>query len=97
VEVILLITSLPNKQCRSDLLPTWLLKECSIELAPFICRLFNASLCSGRVLQSFKSAYIAPLLKKAGLDNTNVKNHRPISNFTVISKLLERVFLWRLL
>ena len=36
-EVISLITSLPNKQCRSDPLPTWLLKECSVELAPFIC------------------------------------------------------------
>jgi len=63
-EVISLITSLPNKQCRSDPLPTWLLKECSVELAPFICRLSNASLRSGRVPQSFKSAYITPLLLK---------------------------------
>ena len=56
-EVMRLISSLPNKQCRSDPLPTWLLKECTAELAPFIRRLFNASLCSGRVPQSFKSAY----------------------------------------
>jgi len=74
-EVISLITPLSNKQCRSDPLPTWLLKMCSVELTPFICRLFNASLRSGRVPQSFKSAYITPLLKKAGLDNTDVKNY----------------------
>jgi len=35
-EVTSLISSLPNKQCRSDPLPTWLLKECTAELAPFI-------------------------------------------------------------
>ena len=42
-------------------------------------------------------AYITPLLKKAGLDNTDVKNYRPISNLSVISKMLERVILQRLL
>jgi len=96
-EVTLLISSLANKQCRSDPLPTWLLKECTSELAPFICRLFKASLRAGRVPQSFKSAYITPLLKKVGLDNTDTKNYRPISNLSAISKLLERVILRRLL
>jgi len=72
-EVTLLISSLPNKQCRSDPLPTWLLKECTAELAPFICRLFNVSLRSDCVPQLFKSAYITPLLKKVGLDNTDTK------------------------
>ena len=64
----------------------------------FICRLINASLRSGRVPQSSKLAYITPLLKKAGLDNTDVKiiiDRSP--NLTVISKLLERVILRRLL
>jgi len=96
-EVISLILSLPNKQCRSDPLPTWLLKECTAELAPFICRLFNVSLRSGRVPQSFKSAYITPLLKKVDLDNTDTKNYRPISSLSVISKMLERVILRKLL
>ena len=35
-EVTSLISSLPNKHCRTDPLPTWLLKECTAELAPFI-------------------------------------------------------------
>ena len=54
-EMTSLISSLPKKHCRTDPLPTWLLKECTAELAPFICRLFNASLCSDHVPQSFKS------------------------------------------
>ena len=82
---------------RSDPLPTWLLMECLAELTPCICRLFNASLRAGRVPQSFKSAYVTPLLKKAGLDNSDRKNYRPISNLSVMSKLLERVILHRLL
>jgi len=38
---------------------------------------------------SFKSAYITPLLKKADLDAAYVKSYRPISNLSVVSKLLE--------
>ena len=40
---------------------------------------------------SVKSAYITPLVKKAGLDSADPKSYRPISNLSVISKLLERV------
>jgi len=38
-----------------------------------------------------KSAYITPLLKKADLDAADVRSYRPISNLTVVSKLLERI------
>ena len=39
----------------------------------------------------FKSAYFAPLLKKADLDPADAKSYRPISNLSVMSKLLERL------
>ena len=96
-EVLRLIASLPCKQCRTDPLPTWLLMECSVELAPYICQMCNASLRSGHVPESFKIAHITPLLKKANLDSSDVKNYRPISNLSVVSKLLERIILRRLL
>ena len=38
-----------------------------------------------------KSAYITPILKKAGMDTTDRKSYRPISNLSVLSKLLERL------
>jgi len=41
-DVIKLIMSIPDKQCASDPIPTWLLKTCASYLAPFLCRLFNA-------------------------------------------------------
>ena len=53
--------------------------------------MFTWSLEQGVVPSSFKSAYITPLLKKADLDPADVKSYRPISNLSVISKLLERL------
>ena len=56
-----------------------------------MCPLFNQSLKRGSVPSSFKASYITPLLKKAGLDPADVRSYRPISNLTVISKLLQRI------
>ena len=89
--VVAAVRAMPNKQSASDPIPTWLLKECTSELAPFFCRLFNAYLLAGVVPAAFKSAYICPLIKKPDLDRTDVKNYRPISNLTVLSKLSEKL------
>ena len=43
----------------------------------------------------YKFALVTPLLKKPGLDESNLANFRPISNLNNISKLLERLFLSR--
>ena len=85
------VKALPDKQCASDPLPTWLLEKCVGVISPFLCQLFNWSLEHGSVLSSFKCAYITPLLKKADLDPADVKSYRPISNLSVVSKLLERL------
>ena len=60
-------------------------------VSPFLVKLFNNSLTLGVVPAAFKSAYVTPLLKKADLDPTDVKSYRPISNLSVLSKLLERI------
>jgi len=90
-DVVELVKKLPDKQCTSDPLPTWLLKQSVELLALFLCRLFNWSLQSGFVSSTFKFANITPLLKKADLDPADAKSYRPISNLSVISKLLERL------
>jgi hypothetical protein len=91
LDVVKLISSLPGKQCTSDPMPTWLLKDCVYILSPFLCYMFNQSLEHGIVPSVFKSAYITPLLKKSDLDPEDIKSYRPISNLSVISKLLERI------
>ena len=72
-------------------MPTWLLKACAGELAPFLCKLFNVSLHAGVLPGTFKSAFVTPILKKDGLAEYDTKNYGPISNLSVVSKLLERL------
>jgi hypothetical protein len=90
-DVIAAVRALPDKQCSSDPLPTSLLKENIEVLAPFLVVLFNRSLALGVFPTPFKAAYITPLLKKADLDAADVRSYRPISNLSVLSKLLERL------
>jgi Reverse transcriptase (RNA-dependent DNA polymerase) len=72
-------------------MPTWLLKICVYDLAPFLCRLFNASLLIGVFPDTFESLYVTTILKKSGLTEDDAKNYRPISNMSVSSKLLDRL------
>ena len=88
-DVTAAIRLLPDKQYTSDSIPTRLLKDCADVIAPFLVELYNKSLQSGSVPALFKAAYITPLLKKSDLDSADVHSYRPISNLTVLSKLLE--------
>ena len=95
-QFLCLINSLPNKQCSLDPIPTWLLKKAAPNLAPFLVKLFNKSFSDGMFPQSFKTSYITPILKKPNLDCGDTSSYCPISNLSVISKLLERLILVRI-
>ena len=79
-----------------DPIPTWLIKESRSELLPVMTNIINSSLRSSQVPKSMKSAIVTPLLKKSTLDPDILKNYRPVSNLSYISKLLERVVAGRL-
>lgn len=96
-DVTAAVRQLPDKQCSSDPLPTRRLKDNVDLLAPFLVELFNQALQQGVTPTTFKSAYITPLLKKSDLDPADVKSYRPISNLSVLSKLLERLVARQLL
>ena len=81
----------PSKQCASDHLPTWLLKECASTVAPFITRKLNMSLTGGDFPSPWKHTIVTALLKKAGLDDSIVSSYRPVSNLPHLSKILERI------
>src|SRR6218665_3544777 len=95
-EVLLLLNSLPNKQCELDPIPTSLLKDCASVLLPVITKIINLSLSTGNFPLAFKHSLVTPLLKKANLDKENLSNYRPISNLSFLSKLTERIVLARL-
>jgi len=85
------VTKAVQRHCMSDILPTNMLKSNVDLLAPFLTELFNRSLSLGSVPTIFKAAYITPLLKKPDAAQADVKQYRPISNLSVLSKLLERL------
>jgi len=80
-----------DKYSMKDPMPTWLLKSCVDLLAPYIAAVFNLSLSSGVFPTSYKHAYVTPRLKKPALPRCDLSSYRPISNLSVLSKLLERV------
>jgi len=57
----------------------------------------NKSLTKGCFQVTFKEAIVRPLLKRDGLDPSDLKNYRPVSNLPLLSKLLERLVQYRLL
>ena len=95
-EVWKIICKSPAKSCMLDPIPTWLIKESRSELLPVMTNIINSSLRSSQVPKSMKSAIVTPLLKKSTLDPDILKNYRPVSNLSYISKLFERVVAGRL-
>ena len=92
-----LIMKAPRKHCELDPIPTYLLVKCIDAIVPFITKIVNDSLVSGKVPDSFKTALVKPLLKKSNLDQNMLKNYRPVSNLSFISKICEKVALEQLL
>ena len=89
-ELSKLIRSLPNKSSKLDVLPMWLFKACLPELMDIVQYIVNTSLENGVFPTALKAALIHPGLKKPGLDSDDMKNYRPISNLTYLSKILEK-------
>jgi hypothetical protein len=81
----------PCKSCCLDPWPTFLIKENIDIILPSLTKLVNMSLSQGIFPTCFKNAIVTPLLKKRSLDKDDLKNYRPISGLSFISKLVERV------
>ena len=96
-EVLGILNSLPAKSSALDFVPTSLIKSCSGVFSILIAKLANLSFSQGTFPASFKHALVTPILKKPGLPSSDPANFRPISNLNNISKILERLFLSRLL
>ena len=91
-----LIMDSPKTSCELDPLPTSLLVECLDVILPYITKLINDSLEKGTVPTCFKGAIVRPLLKKKTLDKNELKNYRPVSNLSFLSKIIEKVVMKQL-
>ena len=86
-----IIASSPSKSCDLDPIPTQLVKLVLPQLLPVITTIINKSLETGIFPSEFKQAIVTPLLKKSSLDPEVLKNFRPVSNLSFVSKILEKV------
>ncbi len=76
-----------------DPIPPYFLKNLFEFMGPSILSIVNSSLINGVVPPCLKQAVVFPLLKKSGLDPTELNNFRPISKLPCLSKVLEKVVL----
>ena len=81
----------PCKSSDSDPMPNSLVRDCFDILITPITSIINLSLTEGSFPSHFKSAHVSPLLKKPSLNRYSMKNYRPVSNLSFLSKLLENV------
>src|SRR5664279_410316 len=87
---------MPAKSSPMDTVPTSVIKTCAESFSLLIARLAALSFDEGKFPTKFKQAIVTPLLKKDGLDEKVFANYRPISNLNTISKIIERLFMSRL-
>jgi hypothetical protein len=86
-----MVNHLPDKSSAADPVPTSVLKGIADLVAMHIVELFNRSLDSGHVPSTFKHAILTTIVKKAGLDPSEVGSCRPISNLPVLPRAFECV------
>ena len=86
-----IIHSSPTKSCALDHIPTWLLKKCEDKLIPVLTLIVNTSLSCAEFPKELNRAFLTTLIKKIILDAEILKNCRPDSNLSFLSKLIEDV------
>ena len=85
-----ILTKCAPKSSDLDPMPTSLLLDCLDVVLPSMTDIINDSLVSGVFPSFYKSAIVKPLLKKSTLDPNDMKNYRPVSNLSFMSKILEK-------
>ena len=85
-----LILSATPKSCKLDPIPMDLLRNHIDVLAPIIQKIINILITNGMISANMKEALLRQLLKKSNLDPQQLKNFRPVSNLSFVSKLVER-------
>ena len=81
--------------CRTDPIPSKLLKKFKVYFMPAITTLINLSLRNGTFIKDWKLSTVRPLIKKPNLSK-ELKNYRLVNNLCIISKYVEKAMLEQL-
>lgn len=77
----------PRKPSGPDLIDPYFLKLAADFAAEALTHIFNLTLLTNKIPRIWKSAFVLPLLKRG--DPSILNNYRPISNLSVLVKILE--------
>ena len=88
-EIMEITKKSPGKSCKSDPIPTDLLKKILPACIDLIAEIVNQSLQIGIFPGRLKKALVKPLLKKINLELIK-KNYRPVSNLEFLGKVIEK-------
>ena len=84
-----LLCKLKNTAPGCDNLPSWIFRQCSVDLADVVAKLLNLSFDSGNVYSNWKTAIVTSVPKVA--KSTSVADFRPISVTPILSYIAERL------
>ena len=85
------IQRLNKTYCRLDPINVSKIAKAYESAVPFVSQLVNKYFADCIFVESEKLALVRSQLKRAGLDNEDKRNYRPISNLTFLSKIVERI------
>ena len=81
----------PNKASEPDNISARLLRETSLEKAPGLALIFQASLCQHSIPGDWRKANVIPNYKQGKKDWGKAENYRPISLTSISCKVLEHI------
>ena len=96
-ELLKIISCMHKTTCSSDPFPTRLLMSHIHAIVPILQHIVNLCLATGDFPISFKSSIVIHLIKKPGLDREMLRNYRPVSNLSFLSKVIGKVISIRIL
>ena len=79
----------PNKAAGPDDVESRLLKECAVEVAPYLCEIYQKSMDESKVPEKWKEAVIVPIYKKGS--KAVMANFRPVALTSIICKIFEKL------
>ena len=79
-----------SKASGPDCIPMVVLKNCGPELSYILAKLFNKCLKESCFPDGWKVSSVVPVFKNVG-ERSTVKNYRPVSLLSVVSKVFEKL------